>query len=603
MCGIIGYAGTEKAAPLILDGLKRLEYRGYDSAGIATVSDNELQIKKDQGKIDEINDELTLSDMNGNTGIGHTRWATHGAPSQNNAHPHTDNENKIAVVHNGIIENYSELREFLVGEGYEFQSETDTEVIPHLVDHFMNQGKKFEDAVRNTAARLEGSYALAITFVGEPGKLVIVREQSPLIVGLGADESLVASDIPAILPHTKRVIILDDGEMGVLTAGNVEITRVESGETVEKEIQEVDWSPEMAEKGGHPHFMLKEILEQPDAIQNTLRVPEGELEELSKILEKADHIYLVACGTSHHAALVGKYALAKLADVSAEAIISSEFQESCVPKEGDVVFAITQSGETADTLKAVRVAIENGAKIVSLTNVVGSSITRLSELSCLTRAGPEIGVAATKTFVSQITYLLSLAFHMARKRGQISGEEFNDMANQLRGLPDITREVLDEVNTQTKKIGEEYTDIKRGYFIGRGIGFPTAMEGSLKLKEIAYVHSGAYPAGELKHGPLALVEPGTLVIALVTPGPARERMIGNIEEVRARGGKVLTLAPEGDKEVKEHVEEVISLPQVLEILSPLVYVLPLQLLAYHMGVDRGHDPDKPRHLAKSVTVE
>lgn len=603
MCGIIGYVGNEKAAPLILDGLKRLEYRGYDSAGIATISDNELQIKKDQGKIDEIDNEHSLSDMNGNTGIGHTRWATHGMPSQDNAHPHADNENKVAVVHNGIIENYGELREFLTEEGYEFQSDTDTEVIPHLVNHFIDQGNEFEEAVRQAVTRLEGSYALAVAFAGKPEELVVVREQSPLIIGLGDDESLVASDIPAILPHTKRVIILDDGEMGVLTPEGVEVTRVDSRDVVEKEVREVEWSLEMAEKGGYPHFMLKEIFEEPDAIQKTLRVPEGELEELSKILEDANQIYLVACGTSHHAALVGKYALAKLAGVSAEAVISSEFQESCVPEKGDVVFAITQSGETADTLKAVRVAIESGAKIACLTNVVSSSITRMSELSCLTRAGPEIGVAATKTFVSQITYLLSLAFHMAKERGRLSDKEFSDMKNQLEELPNITREILDEISSQTREVGEQYTDIKRCYFIGRGIGFPTALEGSLKLKEIAYVHSGAHPAGELKHGPLALVEPGTLVIGLVTPGPARERMIGNIEEVRARGGKILALTPKGDEEVKEHVEEAISLPKVSEILSPIVYVLPLQLIAYHMSVDRGYDPDKPRHLAKSVTVE
>ncbi|MBS3815538.1 MAG: glutamine--fructose-6-phosphate transaminase (isomerizing) [Hadesarchaea archaeon] len=603
MCGIIGYIGNKKAAPRILDGLKRLEYRGYDSAGIATVTDNELQVKKGQGQIDEIDEKLTLSDMDGNTGIGHTRWATHGAPSQKNAHPHVDEDNAVSVVHNGIIENYGELKKFLTENGYEFHTETDTEVVPHLINYFMSQGQEFEEAVRNTINRLEGSYALAVTYVGEPDKVIVVREQSPLIIGVGEDETLVASDIPAILPHTKRVIILNDGEIGVLTPQKVEVMEIDSGKKIEKELQEIDWSLEMAEKGGYPHFMLKEIFEQPEAIKNTLRVPEGELGELSSMLNDANQIYIVACGTSYHAALVGKYALAKLAGVSSEAVISSEFQESCVPEEGDVVFAITQSGETADTLKAVKIAKENGAKITSLTNVIGSSITRMSDLYCLTRAGPEIGVAATKTFVSQITYLLSLAFYMANDLERISDKEYQEMMKQLMELPEKTDSILDKISSRTKDLGEKFVDIKRSYFIGRGIGFPTALEGSLKLKEIAYVHSGAHPAGELKHGPLALVEPGTLVIALVTPGPARERMIGNIEEVRARGGRVLALAPEGDEEVAEHVEEVISLPQTLEILSPIIYVLPLQLMAYHMSVDRGHDPDKPRHLAKSVTVE
>ncbi|KXB02766.1 hypothetical protein AKJ43_00585 [candidate division MSBL1 archaeon SCGC-AAA261D19] len=602
MCGIIGYVGRKKAAPLLLDGLKRLEYRGYDSAGIATVADG-IQIKKDQGKIDEIDSKLDLADMKGTVGIGHARWATHGEPSQRNAHPHMDADRRIAVVHNGIIENYEELREFLKSEGYKFKSETDTEVIPHLINYFLERGNGLEKSVRLTARRLKGSYAIAIAFADDSNKLVVVREQSPLIIGIQNGGSFVASDIPAVLPHTNRVLILEDGEMGIVTLDDVQIKRVNDGKDIQKEPMEIDWTLEMAEKRGYPHFMLKEINEQATAIQNTLRVSEEELNRLAKALGESDRVYVVACGTSYHAALVGKYALAKLADFSAEVVISSEFQESCIPRKNDLVFAITQSGETADTLKAVRVAKEKGSRAACLTNVVGSSITRISDLVCFTHAGPEIGVAATKTFSSQVTYLLLLAHYMAKDRGYITSKGYREKVSQLKKIPASEKDFLERITPQIEKLAKKYRNLSECYFIGRGIGFPIALEGSLKLKEIAYVNSVAYPAGELKHGPLALVEEGTLLLALVTPGSARERMIGNIEEVKARGAEVVALAPEGLNEVGKHVEEIVSIPSSREIFSPLIYVLPLQLLAYCMGIERGYDPDKPRHLAKSVTVE
>lgn len=602
MCGIMGYIGAQKASPLLLDGLKRLEYRGYDSAGIATIR-KELQIKKDQGTIDEINNELNFSDMEGKIGIGHTRWATHGKPSKKNAHPHTDDSGKVAVVHNGIIENYKEIKKFLQDEGYEFRSDTDTEVVPHLISHFIDEGNSFIEGIRLAVDRLRGSYALAIISADNPDRVVIVREQSPLIVGLGSDENFVASDIPAILPHTHEVIILEDGEMGILTRGSIEIQRTDTGESIRKEPREIDWTVEMAEKGGYEHFMLKEIHEQPNAIRNTLRASEDELDELSHMLEEADDIYFVACGTSYHAALVGKYSLAKLAGTTVETVISSEFQESCMPKDNDLVLAITQSGETADTLKAVRVAKKSGAKIASLTNTIGSSVTRLSDLTCLIRAGPEIGVAATKTFTSQVAYLLNFAYHAAERKGNITEGEHERKVSELRRTPDIQEKILEGIESKVKNLAEKYENEAQSYLIGRGIGYPISMEGALKLKEIAYIHSGAYPAGELKHGPLALIENGSLVIASLIPGPAQNRMLGNIEEVKARGANVLALTPEGEKEVEEVAEDVISLPKSPELHSPLTYILPFQLLSYYIGLNRGHDPDKPRHLAKSVTVE
>lgn len=602
MCGIVGYIGGRPAAPILLDALKRLEYRGYDSAGIATASDG-LHVKKDKGKIDEIHAKLNLSDMPGTAGIGHVRWATHGVPSQANAHPHLDEARTIAVVHNGIIENYAELQKFLIKQGYKFKSETDTEVIPHLINYFMKHGKKFEEAVRRATERLEGSYALAILFAGEPGKIIAVRKESPLILGLGKGETLLASDVPAVLPHTKRIVILEDGEMAILSPGKAVVKRLDSGKLLKKAPMEVAWTVKMAEKRGYPHFMLKEIHEQPHAIRETLRASAEELDKLGRMLLGAKRVYMVACGTAYHAALVGKYALAQLADVSAEVVISSEFQESCMVDDGTVLLAISQSGETADTLKAVKVAKAKGARIACLTNAVSSSITRESELVCHIYAGPEIGVAATKTFSAQVAYLLQLAIHLSKERRHMSKAEFDKLATQLREIPEIVQKVLKEVEPLVKRVAKRYKDAPNFYFIGRGIGYPIVMEGALKLKEISYIHSEATPAGELKHGPLALIEEGVPVVAAVVPSASYSRMMGNVEETKARGGTIIAIAAEDDQEIGKHASELIRIPKTHELFTPLTYIIPLQLLAYHISVERGFDPDKPRHLAKSVTVE
>jgi glucosamine--fructose-6-phosphate aminotransferase (isomerizing) len=602
VCGIVGYIGKKQAAPILFDALKRLEYRGYDSAGIVT-SFQKFHVKKDKGKIAEIDRKLKLADMPGEVGIAHTRWATHGMPSKANAHPHLDSFGKVAVVHNGIIENYLELRSFLRKQMHNFVSETDTEVIPNLISYFMRKGKSFDSSVRETAKRLKGSFALGIISMNEPDKILVVRKESPLIIGVGDGEMFLASDIPAILPYTKKVIILEDGELAVLTRTTATVKRIESGKVVKKKPMTVTWTVEMAEKMGYPHFTLKEIFQQPEAIQDTLRANPEDLRKLAKFLLKAKRVYLVACGTSYHAALVGKYALAKLADLSVEAVISSEFQESCRPGDGTVVLAITQSGETADTLKAVRVAKSAGARVTCLTNVVGSSITRESGLVCHIYAGPEISVVATKTFAAQVAFLLLLAIQIAREKGLLGEKAAKGLGSELRSLPKALRAILPKVDEEMRALAKKYRDAEHIYLIGRGIGYPIVLEGALKLKEITYVHSEALPAGELKHGTLALIERGIPVLAAVPPGDARGRMIGNIEEIRARGATLVAIAEKGDDEVRKHVDDMLPLPPVNELFSPLLYILPLQLLAYHIAVERGHDPDKPRHLAKSVTVE
>jgi glucosamine--fructose-6-phosphate aminotransferase (isomerizing) len=601
MCGIVGYIGEKQAAPVLLDALKRLEYRGYDSAGIVT-SFQKFHVKKGKGKIAEIDRKLKLANMPGEAGIAHTRWATHGEPSTKNAHPHLDTFGKIAVVHNGIIENYLELRDFLRKRGYNFVSETDTEVIPNLISYFMREGKSFESGTREAVKRLKGSFAVGIISVDEPDKILVVRKESPLIIGIGEGEMFLASDIPAILPYTKKIVVLEDGELAVLTRTAVTVKKVDSGEVVKKRSITVSWSVEMAEKMGYPHFTLKEIFQQPEAIRDTLRASPRDLEKLAEVLLRAKRVYLVACGTSYHAALVGKYALAKLADLPVEAVISSEFQESCRASKDTMVLAITQSGETADTLKAVRVAKSAGARVTCLTNVVGSSITRESSLVCYIYAGPEISVVATKTFAAQVAFLLLLAVEVAKKKKLLSEKKAGEFVAELHLVPALLQKVLKKVDQKTKRLAEKLKDAEHIYLISRGIGYPIVLEGALKLKEITYVHSEALPAGELKHGTLALIEKGTPVLAIVPPGESRWRMIGNIEEVKARGASIVAIAGEGD-DVRAHADEFISIPPVKELFSPLPYIIPLQLLAYRITVARGQDPDRPRSLAKSVTVE
>ncbi|MEM4187914.1 MAG: glutamine--fructose-6-phosphate transaminase (isomerizing) [Candidatus Hadarchaeum sp.] len=600
MCGIVGYIGSRPAAPILLEALRRLEYRGYDSAGMVTVF-KKLFVKKDRGKIADIDQRLKLTEMPGQLGLGHTRWATHGEPSRVNAHPHLDNSGKIAVVHNGIIENYSEIKKFLQRNGYRFVSKTDTEVIPNLISYFVGRGYGLEESVRRAAKRLKGSFALAIVSVDEPDRIIAVRQDSPLIIGLGSGEVFLASDIPAMLQHTNRVVVLENGEMAVLTPDRVVIKKFSSGFEVRRKPMLVKWTAEMAEKGGYPHFTLKEIFQQPDAVQETLRAPSDELKKLARFLLSAKRVYFVACGTSFHAALVAKYALAKLAEFPVEVMISSEFGEVGRIDDETAVLAITQSGETADTLKAVEAARAAGAKVACLTNVVGSSITRMSDLVCYTYAGPEVSVVATKTFAAQVAYLLRLAIHLAevRRRSRLSCRL---LAAGLKVLPEQMRRVLTETNSQVKQLANRLAKAENIYLIGRGIGYPLVLEGALKIKEITYIHSEGMPAGELKHGTLALIEEETPVIAVVPPGEMRVKMVSNVEEVKARGASVIAIADNG-QDLREHVDELISIPRTEEFFSPLLFIIPLQLLAYYITVERGQDPDRPRSLAKSVTVE
>ncbi len=601
MCGIVGYIGSRPAAPLLLDALKRLEYRGYDSAGIVTLTDK-FNVKKDSGKIAEIDSRLDLADLPGTCGLGHTRWATHGKPSQRNAHPHVDSFGRVAVVHNGIIENYLEIKQELKKRGFTFRSDTDTEVIPNLISFYLSRKLSPEQAVRRALSQLEGSFALGILIRDNPDKLIAARKESPLIVGLGKNEMFIASDIPAILPYTKRVIVMHDEDLAVLFSRALIIRNLKSWRRTVRKPTLVKWTLEMAEKGGYPHFTIKEIYEQPAAIRETLRSSPAEISRLAALLLRSKRFYMVACGTSYHAALVGKYALAKLADYQSEVVISSEFQESCRASAGTTVLAITQSGETADTLKAVRVAKASGAKIACLTNVIGSSITRESDVVCHTHAGPEISVVATKTFAAQVAFLLRLAIETARCKRTITSSQARQLMVELQELPKVVERVLRSTERPVRELAQKLKDVEHIYLISRGIGYPTVLEGALKLKEITYIHSEALPAGELKHGTLALIEPGTAVIALIPPGDARSRMIGNVEEVKARGAWVIGLT-DADADVGAHVDWLITLPRTRELFSPLLYITPLQLLAYHTTVLRGQDPDRPRSLAKSVTVE
>jgi len=600
MCGIVGFVGGRPAAPIILEALKRLEYRGYDSTGIATFS-NRLYVRKDKGRVAEIDRKLDFSSMPGNLGIGHTRWATHGEPSKVNAHPQLDSSRQIAVVHNGIIENYLEIKNFLQKKKHRFVSQTDTEIIPNLIAYFMKKRKSLEESVKLAVGKLKGSFALAIVSSSEPDKIIAVRKDSPLVIGIGNGEMFLASDVPALLQHTKTVIAMENGEMAVLTKEGMTIKKFLTGATVEKKPMEVKWTAEMAEKSGYPHFTLKEIFQQPDAVGDTLRAEPAELRKLASLMLGAEKIYLVACGTSSHAAMVAKYALAKLADLAVEVVVSSEFKEISSLGSDIVVLAISQSGETADTLKAVEAAKAAGAKVACLTNVVGSSIARMSDLVCYTYAGPEVSVVATKTFAAQVAYLLLLAIHVAEEAG-MSKTRRDRLIAELKKLPETVRKILAKVELQAKNLAKRHLHAQNIYLIGRGIGYPVALEGALKLKEITYIHSEGMPAGELKHGTLALIEKGTLVIAVVQPGESRAKVVSNIEEIKARGANVIAIAEDGNG-LKEHVDELITVPKTEELFSPLLYIVPLQLLAYYITVGKGQNPDFPRSLAKSVTVE
>jgi glucosamine--fructose-6-phosphate aminotransferase (isomerizing) len=609
MCGIFGsISKKENVAPLIHAALKRLEYRGYDSVGVATVHSDKLYVKKDQGKIDDVHRLLNLDDLPGSLGIGHTRWATHGAPLRVNAHPHTDCNERIAVVHNGIIENFADLKTELENRGHFFKSRTDTEVIPHLIEENLrnNPNLSLENAVLEAVKRLEGSYAIAVVSASEPNKIICVRKESPLVIGVNQDAVYFGSDIPAFLPLTNKAIIVDDGELVALSTEGVEIKRIADSKTVRREPKIIDWTPEMAVKQGYPHFMIKEIHEQAECLRNTLRIQEHYADLMATFLDRAREVYLVACGTSYHACWAASYMFSKLAFLPTYPVIASEFVEQHGKSVNidSTILAVSQSGETADTLAAVNAARQRAATILGLTNTIGSTLTRVSRVYIGQQSGPEIGVAATKTFTSQLSVMAQLALRLAKKRGKVSQDEMDYLAEMLCKLPDTVQTIVDTQEEKAKQIAGKYKDRRDFFFLGRGISTATAYEARLKLMEIAYAPAIAFPAGESKHGPISLVEPGFPVIFVCPKDDTHRTLIGNVMEMKARGASIIAVIEEGDEEVKSLVDDYMEVPKgIPEVLSPVALIIPLQLLAYYMAVERGYNPDMPRNLAKSVTVK
>jgi len=609
MCGIIGYIGGKKVVPVILDGLRRLEYRGYDSAGIAVVDRGELKIRRSAGKLRDLEESLSANSLEGSYGLGHTRWATHGRPTEENAHPHRDCKGRVVVVHNGIIENYLQLKESLAARGHRFVTETDTEVIAHLIEE--NHGGSLEDAVMKTLPMLKGVYAMATIDAKEPGKIVAGRRGPPLIVGLGEHEFFVASDITAILHHTRDILSLDDDEIAVVTETGVRILD-RSGRTVEKKVQHVTWDPIMAEKGGYKHFMLKEIHEQPRAIRDTLsgrfsldtgRIHLDEIGMAEPQLKSVRKVNLIACGTSWHAALVGKFLIEKLARIPVEVDTASEFRYRDPIVDKDVLtVVISQSGETADTLAAQREAASRGSRTLAICNVVGSMMTRQADGVILTHAGPEIGVASTKAFSAQLTALNLLALYLGQARGALTTTAARSHLEALTRVPAQIEAILSG-EPAIEEIAKHFFRVSDFLFLGRGINYPIALEGALKLKEISYIHAEGYPAGEMKHGPIALIDENLPVVTLTARGGVYEKMLGNIEEVKARGGILIAVASEDCVEVQRKADHLIRIPPAHELVTPILMVVPLQLLAYHVALRRGCDVDQPRNLAKSVTVE
>ncbi|MEM1766576.1 MAG: glutamine--fructose-6-phosphate transaminase (isomerizing) [Candidatus Bathyarchaeia archaeon] len=609
MCGIFGCVLKEgNAAPLIHQALKRLEYRGYDSVGEATIYDGKLYIKKDAGKIDDVHKIHNLDSLPGRIGIGHTRWATHGAPLQVNAHPHIDCTGQIAVVHNGIIENFSELKAELESKGHVFRSKTDTEVIAHLIEEIIKNkpSTSLEEAVLESVRRLEGSYAIAVISPIDPDKIVCAKNESPLVIGVGHEALFCASDIPAFLPLTNKVILIEDGEVATLSTSGLTIRKIVDGSLVTREPKVIDWTPEMAIKQGYPHFMIKEIHEQPQCLRNTLRLQEHYLDLMATFLDRAREVFLVACGTSYHACLAASYMFSKLACLATYPVIASEFIEQYGKSVNidSTILAVSQSGETADTLATVNLVRQKAATILGLTNVIGSTLTRISRVYICQQSGPEMGVAATKTFTSQLSVLAQIALRLAKKRGKISQDEIDYIETKLKIMPEIVEKTILSQEEKVKVIAEKYKNSKVFFFLGRGISTATAYEGRLKLMEIAYIPSIAFPAGESKHGPISLVEEGFPTIFICPKDETRKTIIGNIMEMKARGARIITVNEEGDDEIKKLADDYIEIPKgVPDVLSPIAYVIPLQLLAYYVAVKKGYDPDKPRNLAKSVTVK
>jgi len=609
MCGIVGIVSSRDVVGVLVNGLKMLEYRGYDSAGIAAVNGGEILIERNIGKIANLEDLLAKHPISGNTGIAHTRWATHGVPSVNNAHPHTDQSSVVCLVHNGIIENYQVLKDKLIAEGIAFQSETDTEVISQLIGHYLKNGTGFEEAVRRACCDLEGSYALAVLSKNETGKIVAVRNQTPLCIGLGKDENFVASDITAFLEHTKEVIYLNDGEIAVVTRDDVKFRTVKDGNELDKQAVHISWDVEEAQKAGYPHYMLKEINQQPlilvDVLRGRFRVGEDELEmpDVEEfVTPDIDHINIVACGTSWHASLVGKFIIEAIARVHVSVDYASEFRyRSPMVDDNSITLAITQSGETADTLAAVRMVQDLGRKTMSICNVVGSSITRHCGLNLYTQAGPEISVASTKAFTSQLATIYLLAIKIGIMRGVLDDSLFQHYLRELRALPRKLTSVLE--NVEELKRWAKYFQKKQNFlFLGRGVNYPVALEGALKLKEISYIHAEGYPAGEMKHGPIALIDDEFPTVIVAPASATFDKVKANLEEILARDGDVLVITNQPD-EFRRYTPFIFTIPEVDELFSPILTTAPLQLFAYYTALRRGCHIDQPRNLAKSVVVE
>jgi glucosamine--fructose-6-phosphate aminotransferase (isomerizing) len=608
MCGIVGYIGHREVSHLLIDGLKRLEYRGYDSWGVAMIFNGSHRVIRNSGRI-EAGENAALQSINyagTQYGIGHTRWATHGRPTENNAHPHVDCTAQFMVAHNGIIDNYRELRSRLTSEGHHFQSDTDTEVLPHLIES--NFRGSLEDAVIQSLREIEGAYGVVAVSTRDKEKIIAARKGPPLVIGLGEDENFVASDIPAVLPYTREMMLLDDGEIAVIRRKSVAI-RDKDGKCVERAPMHIDWSPDLAERNGYPHFMLKEIFEQPRAVKDTIRErlhSDGRItmeDSFSLIPERIDRITIVACGTSLHAAMAGRTMIEQLAGIPVDIDHASEFRyRNPLLAPHGMTIAISQSGETADTLGAAVEAKNRGEYLLAICNVVGSQITRQADAVLYTHAGPEIGVASTKAFTTQLIALYLFALFLAERNKRLSQEQLKNEAAQLLAIPDKIEFILRQ-NRAIAALAEKVCKFQNFLYLGRGLGFPLALEGALKLKEISYIHAEGYPAGEMKHGPIALIDPNTPVVAIAPQDHVRTKMVANIEEVKGRDAQVIAIATEGDTDISKLADYTIFIPPSSYLQSPLLTVIPLQMLAYHIGVNRGCDVDKPRNLAKSVTVE
>ncbi len=610
MCGIVGYIGNKNCIPILINGLKRLEYRGYDSAGIAIIADSGSYIIKNKGKVSLLEDKIEYLNGGSTLGIGHTRWATHGVPNEINAHPHFNSEKNLFVIHNGIIENYQVLRNNLKKLGYKFITETDSEVLPHLIDSFLKKGFSLFKSVRMALSEVEGTYGIAVIYQNEPDKIIAARKGSPLVLGIGENENLVASDVSAILAHTKQVVYLEDGELVEVYKDRFYAKTI-TNHRIEKEIHEIEMSLDEIDKSGYDHFMLKEIMEQPESISNSMRgrilldsgtSKLGGLLNVEEQLVNSKRIIISACGTSWHAGLVGEYMFEQFARIPTEVEYASEFRyRNPIVSKDDTILFISQSGETADTLAALREAKIRGALVLGICNVVGSSIARESIAGVYTHAGPEIGVASTKAFTSQLVVLALITLLIARRKNmsQIDGRTIGE---EMLKIPDKISQIL-KLNDKIKEIAEQFKDVKNFLYLGRGYNFPVALEGALKLKEISYIHAEGYPAAEMKHGPIALIDDNMPAVFIAPKDSTYDKIISNIEEVKARRGKIIAIASENDNKIDELVDYSIKIPDTIRMLMPLLTVIPLQLLAYHIAVKKGLNVDQPRNLAKSVTVE